>query len=116
MAVTESRDIRHRERSDDWALIDRMLTGEDVRSELVRGAYEAKRAYKARRQRADWKPYTRDLISRLTGELFSRAGEVSRSKSVSDDYLSTVGADDESYQVQLINLAERLPRTRGDAP
>jgi len=86
----------------------KMLTGENVRQVLIRGAYEARRAFDSRKKRADWKPYTRDIISRLTGELFSRAGEISRQQPVSEDFLAEVGPDNESYHVQLINLAETL--------
>lgn len=106
MAVTNATDSHYDDNLNDWELISRMWTGDDVRSTLVRGAYEAKRAFRKRKKGADFKPYTRDLISRLTGELFTRAGEISRSTVVTDEYLDDVGPKGESYHVQLVNLAE----------
>lgn len=108
MPVTKSTDTHYDQNIQDWKLTHKMLTGEDVRSTLVRGAFEAEKGFKKRKKRADWKPYTRDLVSRLTGELFSRAGEINRDIEASKDFLSSIGPKGESYHVQLINLAEVL--------
>lgn len=108
MAVSKSTNKHYDENIRKWKLIDKMLTGEKVSSTLVEGAYEATYAFKRRKKRADWKPYTRDLVSRLTGELFTRGGEVSRDTVVSQDTLSSIGPNGESYSVQLFNLAETL--------
>ncbi|AFH22433.1 hypothetical protein OSG_eHP25_00060 [environmental Halophage eHP-25] len=108
MSVTKATDTRFDANIQSWDLISKMLTGEGVKTTLTRGAYEAKRAFQKRKQNADFKPYTRDLISRLTGELFSRGGEISRDTKVSEDYRSNIGPNGESYQVQLINAAEVL--------
>lgn len=108
MAVTEATNTKYDSNVRDWKLIHRMLTGEDVQTTLVQGAYEPEHIFKRRKKRADWKAYTRDLISRLTGELFVQGGEVSRSTPVSNEFLSDIGPEGESYKVQLINLAETL--------
>lgn len=107
MGITTATDQHYDERVDTWEMIDRMHSGRDVEQELVRGAYEAKRSFRMRRERADWKPLTRDLVSRLTGELFSRAGDITRSTAVSDEYLASVGPGGESYTVQLMKLVDR---------
>jgi len=108
MGVVSARDVRHSDNLDDWQLIRKMWTGNDARSVLHRGPYEAKRAFESRKRGSAFKPYLRDLISRLTGELFSRAGEVSRETVVSDEFLSDIGPDGESYETQLINAASVL--------
>lgn len=91
-----------------WTLTERMLTGEGAEKELRRGNYEPKAAFKRRKASADWRPYTRDLISRLTGELFGRAEEVERSAPVPGEWLAAAGSEGESYEVQLLTLAETL--------
>jgi hypothetical protein len=106
--VTQSTNTHYDKNLRDWLLIDKMLTGDRVKTTLVRGAFEAQRAFDKRKERADWKPYTRDLVSRLSGELFSRVGEVSRETAATDEYLASVGPEGESYHVQLIQLAETL--------
>jgi hypothetical protein len=102
MGITTATDQHYDNRADTWEMIDRMHSGDGVEKELVRGAYEAKRSFRKRLQRADWKPWTRDLVQRLTGELFSRAGSVTRSTAASDSYLASVGPEGESYGVQLM--------------
>jgi hypothetical protein len=109
MAYTDATDARYDAHAAEWDLIRKMLTGEGARSVLERGSYEAVRAYRKRKETADWRPYTRDLISRLTGELFSRSGEVSREDvAASEEYRASVGPDGESYEVLLVELMETL--------
>jgi len=93
MGYTTASDVRHDNNAGDWRLIHRMLTGEDATKELVRGGFEAQRAFDQRKKIADWRPYTRDLISRLVGRLFLRTDEVERDVTVSDEYLASVGPD-----------------------
>lgn len=102
MGITTATDEHYDQHVDDWKMIDRMHSGDDVELELMRGAYEAKRSFRIRKKRADWRPTTRDLIQRLTGELFSRAGDITRETIVSDEYLGSIGPELESYAVQLM--------------
>jgi len=108
MPVTEATDARYDKKLPDWMLVHRMLTGDGVRSVLKRGSFEARRAYNARKERADWKRYTADLCSRLVGELISSAEEIGRDTEVSGEYLARVGPGGESWGVQMITLAETL--------
>jgi len=108
MAYTEATDTRYDKHRRDWRLVHRMLTGGGARKELVRGVFEADLAFEKRQKMADWRRYTEDLISRLTGELMAKADEVERDAVVSDDYLASVGPEGESYGVQLVELAETL--------
>jgi len=108
MPITKATDVRYDRHSADWSLIHKMLTGEKVTSVLHRGAYEADRAFKKRKKMADWRPYTRDLVSRLVGELFGRSDEVERDVTASEEYRASVGPSGESYEVQLIQLTEAL--------
>jgi len=108
MAYTTATDVRYDRHQADWALVHKMLTGESVTSVLHRGAYEADRAFKKRKKMADWRAYTRDLISRLVGELFGRSDEVERDVTASEEYQASVGPTGESYEVQLIQLTEVL--------
>ena len=108
MAITTATDSRYDNNFDDWLLIARMLTGEGAKRELVRGPYEATHAFKARKKCADFRTYTRDIVERLVGELFTHSKEVTRETVVSDDYLQSIGPEGESYHTQIINLAETL--------
>ena len=108
MAYTDATNVHYDNRQADWTLIHRMHSGEGARKELMRGTYEASRAFEKRKKLADWRPYTRDLVSRLTGELFSHQGDVSRETAASDDYLASVGPEGESYGVKLIAFAEAV--------
>ena len=108
MGYTDATNVHYDDAIDDWTLIHRMHSGEGAWKELMRGTYEASRAFEKRKKLADWRPYTRDLISRLTGELFSHQGEVSRDTAASEEYLASVGPGGESYQVQLIAFVEAL--------
>lgn len=108
MPVTDATDAHYDRNISDWRLVSRMLTGENAREVLKRGAFEARRTYRARKERADWKRYTADLIGRLVGELVSSAEQISRDTEVSEEYLSSVGAAQESWTVLVIDLAETL--------
>jgi hypothetical protein len=108
MGYTTATDAHFRENVADWRLVHRMFSGEGATRELIRGAYEARRAYQKRVERADWRPYTRDLVNRLSGELFTRAGEITRQTVVSGEYLDSIGPEGESYTVQLMRLADTL--------
>ncbi|AUO79034.1 structural protein [Salinibacter phage M8CR30-4] len=108
MAHYDATDAHFDRNAQTWRMIDRMFSGEGATRELLRGAFESRRAFEKRRELADWRPYTRDLVSRLSGELFTRAGEITRDTVVSDSYLSRVGPSQESYTVQLMRLADVL--------
>jgi len=108
MGFTDATNVHYDRSIADWTLIHRMHSGEGARKELMRGAYEATRAFEKRKELADWRPYTRDLVSRLTGELFSRQDDVSRDAPISGDFLASVGPEGESYNVQLIAFSEVL--------
>jgi hypothetical protein len=108
MPVSKATNAHYDEHLRSWNLIRRLHTGDQVSAELVQGAFESDLAFKARKDTVDWKPHTRDLISRLVGELFSRSGEVVRETEIDDAYLSAIGPSDQSYVTQLINLTETL--------
>jgi len=108
MPVTDATDAHYDRNLADWRLVSRMLTGDDAREVLKRGSFEARRAYNARKERADWKRYTADLIGRLVGELVSSAEQIGRDTEASEEYLSSVGAEQESWDVLVIDLAETL--------
>lgn len=108
MPVTESTDARYDRKVPHWTLVYRMLTGDGVRSVLKRGSFEARRAYNARKERADWKRYTADLCGRLVGELISSAEQISRDTEASEEFLASVGPSGESWGVQVISLGETL--------
>jgi len=108
MPVTEATDAHYDRNLADWRLVSRMLTGDDARAVLKRGSFEARRAYNARKERADWKRYTADLVGRLVGELVSSAEQISRDTEASEEYLSSVGAEQESWAVLVVDLAETL--------
>jgi hypothetical protein len=107
MPVSTSSNTHYDQNIRSWNLIQRMHSGDQVSAELRQGAFESDLAYEARKD-ADWKPHTRDLISRLVGELFSRSGEVVRETEIDDQYLAAIGPEGESYVTQLINLTETL--------
>jgi len=108
MGYTDATDTRYDRHRRDWRLTYRMLTGDGARKELVRSVFEAELAFENRQKMADWRRYTEDLISRLTGELMSKSDEVQRDAVVSEDYLDSVGPEGESYGVQLVELAETV--------
>lgn len=108
MGITTATDQHYDNRVDTWTMIDRMHSGDGVEKELVRSPYEATRSYRKRRDCADWKPWTRDLVQRLSGELFSKAGNVTRDTAASDSYLASIGPERESYGVQLMKAVDAL--------
>jgi hypothetical protein len=108
MPVTDATDAHYDRNLADWRLISRMLTGDNAATVLKRGAFEARRAFRMRKEREDWKRYTADLIGRLVGELVSSAEQISRDTEASEEYLSSVGAEQESWEVLTIDLAEVL--------
>lgn len=85
-----------------------MLSGELASSYLQRGSYEPTTAFEKRKALADFRPYTRDLVSRLSGRLWTKAGDVTRDVPFDEGWYDSAGSEGESYETVLMRLTELL--------
>ena len=108
MGICTARQAHYRDHLTEWELIEDFLTGEDVEQHLVRGFYESTQAFEKRVQLSDWRPYTRDLLSRITSRLATKLPEVQRQVPVPDEWYESVGPKKESYDLFLVQLSEIL--------
>jgi hypothetical protein len=106
--ITDAEHPHYTDRLPDWTLIERMTTGEDVQAVIQQRHFEDHDHYVERKRDADYTPYSRFLISRLTGMLFQRADDVSRISPLTEDDFEEAGPDGEDYLVQLMQLADLL--------
>ena len=84
--------------------------------ELLPGSYEPSSAFQARTALADFRPYTRDLVARLSGRLWTRADEIERTVPFDEAWFETAGRprDDmgagggRAYDTMLMQMTELL--------
>lgn len=110
MAITDATHGYYRARKRSWQLIRRMMTGEDIESELTQRYFEHVAHFKQRRKDSRGaEPLTGYLLSRLAGILFQKEDDVSRELgNLTDEDLETAGPMGEDYRVVLMQLAETL--------
>lgn len=93
----------------DWTATQQMLTGKGVRSQLAQGFFEPDSHFEKRAAQADFRPLTRDIISRLVGQLFERRDEIDRVLGpLTAADLRRIGPKGESWSVLMMQAAEYL--------
>jgi hypothetical protein len=107
--ITTAENVEFRELSPHWTATKQMLTGKDVRQQLRRGFFEPKAHFTKRKAVADFRPLTRDIISRLVGQLFERRDDIERELGpLSETDIERIGPKGESWTVLMMKLAEYL--------
>ena len=107
--ITIAKNELFKDKSPQWTATQQMYTGKGVTAQLHQGYFEPDSHFHKRASQADFQPVTRDIISRLVGQLFERRDEIVRELGpLSEADLERIGPKGESWTVLMMQVAENL--------